>query len=85
MTFMPFETFSFSVVKSLSFGNFFTLGIGMLISLKSLILLSFYAYLYIPINVQDISVNMSLTTPISQRSMSDHFMLPILGDLVVPL
>jgi hypothetical protein len=47
MTFLSFETFSFSVVKSLSFGNFLCLGIGMLISLKSYILLSFYMLTFI--------------------------------------
>jgi hypothetical protein len=42
ITFLSFEIFSFSVVKSLSFDNFLSLGIGMLISLKSYILSSFY-------------------------------------------
>jgi hypothetical protein len=41
MTFLSFETRSSSVVKSLSFDNFLSLGIGMLISLKSFILSSF--------------------------------------------
>jgi hypothetical protein len=46
MTFLFFETFPFSIVKSLSFGNFLSLGIGMLISLKSLIL-SFFMLTFI--------------------------------------
>ena len=48
MTFLSSEIPSYSVVKSLSFGNFLSLGIGMFISLRSYILSSFlYAYLYI--------------------------------------
>jgi hypothetical protein len=41
MTLLSFETLSSYVVKSLSFGNFLSLGIGMLMSLKSFILSSF--------------------------------------------
>jgi hypothetical protein len=42
-TFLSFETSPYSVVKSLSFGNFYSLGLRMLVSLESCILL----YLYI--------------------------------------
>jgi hypothetical protein len=58
VTFLSFETLSCYVVKSLSFENFLSFGIGMIISLKSLILSYFYAYLYTPMTVKDISVNM---------------------------
>ena len=47
MIFLSFETLSSSVVKSLSFGNFLSLGIGMLISLKPYILSSFYMLTFI--------------------------------------
>jgi hypothetical protein len=65
MIFLSFETLSSYVVKSLSFGNFLSLGIGMLISLIYFILSSFYAYLYIPRSIQDISFYMPLTTLVS--------------------
>jgi hypothetical protein len=66
VTFLFFETLSSSVVKLLSFGNLYSLGLGMLVSLESCILLFFiYAYLYIPLTVKDISVNMLLTTLVS--------------------
>jgi hypothetical protein len=63
---LSFETLSYSIVKSLSFWQFVlswswyarTIGI-----LHTLILI--YAYLYIPISVWDISVNMPLTTLVS--------------------
>jgi hypothetical protein len=47
MIFLSFEALSFSVVKSLSFGNFLSLGIGMLIFLKPYMLLSFYMLTFI--------------------------------------
>jgi hypothetical protein len=42
MTFLSFEILSYPVVKSLSFGNFYSLGLSMLVSLESCILLYFY-------------------------------------------
>jgi hypothetical protein len=66
MTFLSFEIPSYSVVKSLSFNNFYSLDLSMLVSLESCILSIFmYAYLHTPVSIQDISVNMSLTIPIS--------------------
>jgi hypothetical protein len=47
MIFLSFETLSSSVVKSVSFGDFLSLGIGMLISMKPYILSSFYMLTFI--------------------------------------
>jgi hypothetical protein len=41
-TFLSFETSSYSVVKSLYFSNFYSLGLRMLVSLESCILLHLY-------------------------------------------
>jgi hypothetical protein len=66
MILLSFETLSYSIVKSLSFWQFvlswfwYARTIGVLHAL-----IFIYAYLYIPITVQDISINMSLTTPVS--------------------
>jgi hypothetical protein len=49
MTFLSFEIPSYSVVKSLSFGDFYSLSLSMIVSLESCMLLYFmYAYLHTP-------------------------------------
>jgi hypothetical protein len=50
MTFLSSEIISYSVVKSLSFGNFYALGLGMLVPLESCILL-FYMCLPLYLNI----------------------------------
>jgi hypothetical protein len=45
MTFLSSEILSYSVVQSLSFNNFYSLSLDMLVSLESYILLSFYIWL----------------------------------------
>jgi hypothetical protein len=66
MTFLSSEILSYSVVKSLSFGNYYALGLSMLVSLEYCIsYILMYAYFHTPMNVQYISVNMSLITPVS--------------------
>jgi hypothetical protein len=45
LTFLSFEIPSYSVVKSLSFNNFYSLGLNMLVSLESCILPCFYVCL----------------------------------------
>jgi hypothetical protein len=51
MTFMSFETPSYSIVKSLPFNNFYSLGLSMLVSLESRILSYFYVCLSSYLNV----------------------------------
>jgi hypothetical protein len=45
LTFLSFEIPSYSVVKSLSFNNFYSFGLNMLVSLESCILSCFYVCL----------------------------------------
>jgi hypothetical protein len=47
MTFLSFETLSYSIVKSLSFGNLYSLRLGMLVPLESCILLFLYVLTFI--------------------------------------
>jgi hypothetical protein len=47
MTFLSFETLSYSIVKSLSFDNLYSLYIGMLVPLESCILLFSYVLTFI--------------------------------------
>jgi hypothetical protein len=51
MTFLSSKILSYFVVKSLSFGNFYSLGLIMLGSLESCVLLSFYICLPLHSNV----------------------------------
>jgi hypothetical protein len=62
MTFLSFEIPSCSVVKSLPFNNFYSPGLSMLVSLESCILSYFMLIFHTTMTVQDISVNISLTT-----------------------
>jgi hypothetical protein len=47
MILLSFETLSYSIVKSLSFGNLYSLGLGMLVSLEACILLFLYMLTFI--------------------------------------
>jgi hypothetical protein len=47
MTFLSFEILSYSIVKSLSFGNLYSLRLGMLVPLESCILLFLYVLTFI--------------------------------------
>jgi hypothetical protein len=47
MTFSSFETLYYSIVKSLSFGNLYSLRLGMLVPLESCILLFLYVLTFI--------------------------------------
>jgi hypothetical protein len=47
MTFLSFETLSYSIVKSLSFGNLYSLRLGMPVPLESCILLFLYVLTFI--------------------------------------
>jgi hypothetical protein len=83
VNFLSSETPSYSVVKPLYFSFFCSLGLGTLIPLESCILIFLYAYLHIPITVQNLSVNMPLITLAPWWSMSDYSILHILDDLTV--
>jgi hypothetical protein len=47
MILLSFETLSYSIVKSLSFGNLYSLGLAMLVPLESCILLFLYMLTFI--------------------------------------
>jgi hypothetical protein len=87
MTFLSSEIISYSVVKSLSFSNFYSLSLGMLVSLESCILLVFiYMLTFIP---QCRFKTFQLTCPWPPMFLDDPWadilFLHIRGNLVVPL